>query len=130
MMSRFTFLSKKTLLLFLFVILYCTPAKDSGMKHEKRSSEYTTCLLIQKNVINKAGKIQDYSDYYLRCSIQDYPIKLCESNVTGEQLKPYLNRGISVKMQIKEGMLDHCDENPAYVQSRTGTYVVILEIKE
>lgn len=115
------------------VFLTCNAPGASGgpgMAREKQASKYTTCQLIQKNVINKGGKIQEYSDYYLRCSIQDYPVKLCESSVTGEQLHPYLNQGITVRMEIKEGMLDHCDDNPAYAQSRTGRYAVILEIKE
>ena len=35
---------------------------------------------------------------------------------------------IEVEMEIKDGMLDHCNENPAHTQSRTGTYVVIKKI--
>jgi hypothetical protein len=85
-------------------------------------------MLIEKVFINKGGKITDYKELYLQCSIQDYFIKICESNVTLEDLKPYINSGINIKMEIKDGMWDHCSDDPAYAQSRMGTYVVIKEI--
>ena len=90
----------------------------------------TNCQLIEKEFTNKAGKIETHKELYLRCSIQDYFIKICEGNVTYEELKPYLNKGINVKMEIREGMWDHCEENPSYAQSRTGTYVIIKSIEK
>ena len=88
------------------------------------------CQLIEKTFVNKGGKVTEYTELYLRCSVQDYFIKFCESNVTREDLKPYLNQGISVEVEIKDGMWDHCSEDPAYAQSRTGTYIVIKKIND
>lgn len=101
-------------------------AKEKSMKLS--DSKTTTCQLIEKSFTNKGGKVTEYKELYLRCSIQDYFIKICAGNVTVEQLKPYINSGIEVEMEIKNGMLDHCNTNLAQVQSRTGTYVVINKI--
>ena len=88
----------------------------------------THCQLIEKQFTNKGGKVTEYKELYLRCSVQDYFIKLCEGNVSEDELRPYINLGIEVEMEIRDGMWDHCDENPAYSQSRTGTYVIIKKI--
>jgi hypothetical protein len=93
-----------------------------------KDSKTTTCQLIEKEFINKGGKVTQYKELYLRCSIQDYFIKICAGNVTAEELRPYINNGIEVEMEIKEGMWDHCNDNLAYAQSRIGTYVVINKI--
>jgi hypothetical protein len=92
------------------------------------NSKTIQCYLIEKEFINKGGKITSYKELYLRCSIQDYFIKICAGNVNAEQLKPYINAGIEVEMEIREGMLDHCSDNLAHVQSRIGTYAVIKKI--
>ncbi|PCJ28066.1 MAG: hypothetical protein COA97_01975 [Flavobacteriales bacterium] len=110
----------------------CSETKEvpKGKSMSLTDSKTTTCQLIIKEFTNKGGKVTEYKELYLRCSIQDYFIKICEGNVTAEELKPYIGSGIEVIMEIKEGMLDHCDENPAYSQSRTGTYIVINKIIE
>lgn len=122
---------KNIFLLFIipFLISCKTPETTSTpLKVKDPNSPYTTCVLIEKAFVNKGGKITDYKELYLQCSIQDYFIKICESNVTLEELKPFINSGIKIKMEIKEGMWDHCSNDPAYAQSRMGTYVVIKEI--
>ncbi len=119
------------------IILIIISGFLTSCKNEKESlkagtmdpnAKTTKCQLIEKEFTNKGGKVTEYKELYLRCSIQDYFIKICEGNVSAEQLRPYIESGIEVEMEIKEGMLDHCDENPAYAQSRTGTYVVIKKI--
>lgn len=87
------------------------------------------CMLIEKEFVNKGGKIAVFKELYLRCSIQDYFIKLCESNLTHEELEPFIGKGISVEVEIKDGMWDHCNENEAHVQSRMGPYAVIKAIQ-
>ncbi len=89
---------------------------------------YTTCQLIGKEFVNKAGKMGNFSEYYLRCSVDDYFIKLCESSIKVSDLEPYLNKGITVEMEVKEGLWDHCSNDPAYAQSRIGKYAVIHKI--
>jgi len=105
-----------------------TKSTSTELRVKDPNLPYTICALIEKEFVNKGGKITDYKELYLQCSIQDYFIKICESNVTLEELKPYINSGIKIKMEIKEGMWDHCSDDPAYAQSRMGTYVIIKEI--
>jgi hypothetical protein len=120
---------KKILVAFtiLLSVLSCSETKNISSS-KKIKTETTTCQLIEKNFTHKGGKLTEYKELYLRCSIQDYFIKICEGNVTEEQLKSYLNKGIEVEMEIREGHLDHCEANPAYAQSRMGNYVVINKI--
>ena len=120
-------------LLSVFILINfiaCSETKEvsNGKTMALSDSKTTTCQLIEKQFTNKGGKVTDYKELYLRCSIQDYFIKICAGNITAEQLKPYINSGIEVEMEIKEGMLDHCNANLAYTQSRVGTYVVIKKI--
>lgn len=111
------------------VLISCkSSVKNVNPGHKDPNAKTTTCVLIEKSFINKGGKVTEYKELYLQCSIQDYFIKLCAGNVSRKQLEPYLNSGIEVEMEIKDGMLDHCDTNLAQVQSRTGTYVVIKKI--
>ncbi len=123
---------KKLLLITTLVISFiaCSESKEipEGKSMSLTDSKTTSCQLIEKEFTNKGGKVTEYKELYLRCSIQDYFIKICEGNVTAEQLKPYINSGIEVEMEIRDGMLDHCDDNVAYAQSRTGTYIIIKKI--
>lgn len=98
--------------------------------NEKKASEYTSCQLVEKEFVNKGGKITEYKELYLRCSIQDYFIKICEGKITLKELEKYIDKGITVEMEIKDGLWDHCSDVPAYAQSRMGTYVVIHKIIE
>lgn len=88
----------------------------------------TTCQLIEKDFTHKGGEFTEAKELYLHYSNQDYFIKICESNVTDQELRAYLNSDIKVEMAIKEGLLDHCEAIPEYAQSRIGTYVVIKKI--
>lgn len=117
----------KALILSLSVIFFssCKNVPDANLKEKDPNRSYTTCQLIEKEFINKGGKVTEYKELYLRCSIQDYFIKICESNVDAKTLRKYINKSISVEMEIKEGNWDICTDDPAYAQSRGGTYVVI-----
>ncbi|MBL4667816.1 MAG: hypothetical protein JKY30_00950 [Flavobacteriales bacterium] len=123
-----------TLILFTLIFFACNNTKKTTPKttsHTKTiNTKTTTCQLIEKEFTHKGGDLTEHKEFYLRCSIQDYFIKICESSITKEQLKPYINKGIEVKMEIKTGLLDHCEAIPEYAQSRTGTYVIITKIIE
>jgi hypothetical protein len=125
-MKKLTFLS----FLILSILFSCANKKEiiTGKSMSLNESGTTSCQLIVKELTNKGGKVAEYKEMYLRCSVQDYFIKLCEGNVTAEQLKPFINSGIEVEMEIRHGIWDHCNENVAYAQSRTGPYVVIKSI--
>ena len=124
-------MKKLTLLLFILplILMSCSSSKEPiGNPMSLTDLGTTSCLLIEKDFTNKGGKVTEYKELYLRCSVQDYFIKICESNVSLEDLKPYIGKGITVDMEVKMGMWDHCNENPAYDQSRTGPYAVIKSI--
>ena len=84
-------------------------------------------IVIEKAFVNIKGKVQNKQELYLRCSIQDYYIKFCESKIEQKELVKYLNKSVRVKAIIKDGEWDVCDvDQPA--QSRIGQYIVILEL--
>lgn len=124
----------KTLILILSVGLIffssCKNTSEANLKEKDPNKSHTTCQLVEKEFINKGGKVTEYKELYLRCSIQDYFIKLCDSNVDAKTLRKYLNKSISVEMEVREGMWDICTDDPAYAQSRIGTYVVIKKIAD
>ncbi len=97
-------------------------------KTESKPNIYN-CQLIEKEFINKGGKMGDYKELYLSCSVQDYFIKFCESSITKKDLEPYINKGITVQIEIKDGMWDSCNSGLEQVQSRMGTYIIIKAIK-
>ncbi len=122
----------RTLILFLLIgsifSISCKNAPETNLKEKDPNRPYTSCQLIEKDFINKGGHLTEYKELYLRCSIQDYFIKICESNVDAKTLRKYIDKGINVEMEIKEGSWDICSDDPAYAQSRIGTYVVIKKI--
>jgi len=130
-----TFLMKKLLVISVFSMYIgaCAETKplvkqDTEIKMKVSNSGTTTCQLTEKPFIIKNGVESDIMELYLRCSVQDYFIKLCESDVTAEELKKHLNDGITVEMEIKDGEWDKC-QGDAQMQSRIGTYVTISAIE-
>lgn len=81
--------------------------------------------LIEKDFIIKNGVSAGYTELYLQASIQDYFIKFCESKVTKKELDPFLNKVVSVEVEIKNGNWDICPEDSQEMQSRVGPYVTI-----
>lgn len=128
-MKRFNYL-------FVILLIYsCNSSKEVISVQNKELSKTNSkpniynCQLIEKEFINKIGKSGSFKELYLRCSVQDYFIKFCESTVSKKELEPYINNGISVEIEIKDGMWDDCNESLEQVQSRMGTYIVIKSIK-
>lgn len=118
------------ILMLFFVITSCkNNTKKIALREKSIDSEVTNCQLIEKTFFNKIGVENiEMKELYLRCSIQDYYIKLCETKVHKSDLLKYLNKGISVKMEIREGNWDTCPNDYPNAQSRIGNYVVISEI--
>ncbi len=101
---------------------------SSDMNKQISDPNIFTCQLVEKEFVNKAGKTTGLQEFYLRCSIQDYFIKLCESEVQKEDLVPFLNKGIKVRATVIDGEWDICPDADQELQSRIGKYVVIHEI--
>lgn len=119
---------------FLFGLFFFTTSLH-GMAQggrEMTPSEFTYAELIEVNFSNKIGEASELKELYLRCSVQDYFIKFCESGVTRAQLEPFVNKGIKVKMTVVDGNWDICPGDFQDMQSRTGRYAVIesLELTE
>jgi len=108
--------------LFLVFISFTGSTQED---REMKPSEYTYCELIEVSFTNKMGVDSDVKELYLRCSVQDYFIKFCESKVTREELEPLVNTGIKVKMKIMDGNWDICPDDFQNMQSRVGRYAVI-----
>jgi hypothetical protein len=116
-----------TIIAWLLVGCLKIPVPQENMKKSSKQKG-TSCLLIQKIALSKRGTPFGKGDLYVRCSIQDYFIKVCESNVSREELLPFLNKGITVDMEIRDGEWDRCPNDPEHIQSRIGTYAVIYNI--
>ena len=108
----------------------CKKSKNKTEMNKQPNEEgVITGQLIEKGFTNKVGKSGGFSELYLRCSVQDYFIKLCECEVYKKDLLPYLDKGISVKANIVEfGEWDICPGDNKNMQSRIGSYIVIHEI--
>ena len=96
------------------------------MKKTKTPSNQTHCQVVEKIFVGKDGEPTKQNELYLRCSVQDYFIKFCESEVSNKDVAGYLDGGITVEMEVRDGAWDTCDGLP--IQSRVGTYVVIKKI--
>jgi hypothetical protein len=61
--------------------------------------------IVEKTFYKKNGEPADFKELYLRASVHDYYIKLCESEVTKTELEPYMNQemslGISQSISVK-----------------------------
>lgn len=87
-------------------------------------------LIVEKEAIDERGRPNGFNELYLRLSVDDYFIKLCEGNVTKKQLEPYIEKAIAVEVEIREGAWDICPGGPQEMASRIGKYVVIHRIIE
>ena len=89
--------------------------------------------LVVKYFRKKNGELTDRKELYIRRSIQDYFIKLCESKVSFEDLESYLPeteeeiKVVKLEVEFREGNWDSCDEDEES-QSRVGEYVVVHQI--
>ena len=87
------------------------------------------CVVVEKAFVNKVGKTTEFKELYLRCSIQDYFIKFCESKVSLKKMKKYIDKGLTVTYEVKEGEWDICEGEPE-IQSRIGAYAIVLKINK
>lgn len=129
-MFNFIFMKMINSVAFVCLLLSCSSNKieHTNTNREKKAASFYSCELIEKEFVNKIGKSNGVKELYLRCSVQDYFIKICESNVTAEQLKKHLNRGIKVEIEIKNGSWDICEYTLEQQQSRIGEYIVVSKI--
>ncbi len=121
------------LLGLLIVISACGVSENSTMeKHNKEplsdSKNILGGILVEHPFTSKNGETSEIMELYLRCSVQDYFIKFCESAVTHDQLKPFLNKSVTLEIEMKDGEWDNCLTEDLHVQSRTGKYLAVKSI--
>jgi len=89
--------------------------------------------IVEKHFVKKNGEVTELTEFYIRRSIQDYFIKICESKITKAQLLELVviehdfPEAISMEVEFRNGLLDDCDIDNE-TQSRTGEYVIIHKI--
>ncbi len=142
--TNYLSLSLVALITILCSFMCSNQEKTNQMKPKKRLKtadkiskdgyKIVAAPIVQTSFINKKGLATDKKEYYLRRSIQDYYIKLCESKITEEELTAHLTtiksdiKVLKLEIEYKKGEWDNCEEIPEIVQSRIGEYVIIHKI--
>lgn len=111
-----------------FVLIFST--YNCFSQEKDPNVPYFSCQVIEKPFVIKNGVESDRMEYYLRCSVDDYFIKFCESSVSRKEIEEYVGKGIMVDVEIREGSWDICSGDLEYAQSRIGYYAVIHQILE
>jgi hypothetical protein len=114
------------------MITSCSTPKDqeadttSTENHETMKGK-----IIAKTFVNKGGKeISTIKDLYFETGGETYFIKFMDSDITYEEATALLDQPIEIEGEIRDGLWDISDEDPAYAQSRGGLYLVIKKIVE
>jgi hypothetical protein len=126
---------KQYILVFSLILFSysCGVSENSTMeKHNKEplsdSKNILGGILVEHPFTSKNGETSEIMELYLRCSVQDYFIKFCESEVTPDQLKPFLDKSVTLEIEMKDGEWDNCLTEDLHVQSRTGKYLAVKGI--
>ena len=106
--------------------------KNKELLSSKNSLMTYSGQVVSKTTESKGSKNPNQGDYYFRLSTGDYFIKFCESDVTFDQIAPFIQtefeiKSVTLEIEMKDGEWDNCKE-PGYVQSRIGPYLVINKI--
>lgn len=143
-------LHKTTPLLILFASLTLGSSSCSTPKNNDNSSEESTLTydelttiestdlnakitlkgkITSETFVNKGGKeISTIQDLYFDSDGSTYFIKFMASNISYEEALELIDQPIEIEGELRDGMWDIPDENPAYAQSRGGLYLVILKV--
>ena len=86
--------------------------------------------IIAKTFVNKGGKeISSIKDLYFETHDETYFIKFMDSNISYEEALELLDQPIAIEGELRDGLWDISDEDPAYAQSRVGVYLIIHQVK-
>jgi hypothetical protein len=125
--------------LFFFILLFqCTtsanlsPDMQAEQNRKATAAKEYTGTLIEITFVNKGGKVmEDIKELYFKINEDEiYFIKFSytEGSITAADLRPHLNKTITIQGEIKDGLWDVQDDNPMEAQSRIGKYLVVLSI--
>jgi hypothetical protein len=126
-----------TILCLLIISCTTTTSVNSESKinppEENLSGSQYTGTLIEKTFVNKGGKeFNHIKELYFKLSAEEiYFIKYLytEGSVTANDLRPYINKPITILGEIKEGLWDVTGDSPPEAQSRIGKYIIIYRIE-
>ena len=113
----------------LLILFQCKPS--AVMPNE--TTKIVRYPIVEKMVFNQNGENTGLKGYYLQQSMKDYYIKICESEVTQEEIKKALDKqsglikALTLEVIYREGNLDQCDDHE--VAGRIGDYVIIKSIR-
>jgi len=128
---------KMSIILLAFITFSCVGNKSNQLEQNSKSksiqsigNEYIklTGLLIQKKYADLSGKRFDENEWYLRCSVQDYFIKFCESEISKKEIDNlYVGEfeAITIEVKIKNGNWDDCTDK---LKNRNGKYIILHKI--
>ena len=104
---------------------------ESNRTMEKRlkspDDKSMTGHIVEKPFVNKVNQPTGVMELYFRASIQDYFIKFCESELTREELEPFIDKAVTVNADVVDGEWDNCDGIDMQ-QSRMGRYMIIKKL--
>lgn len=147
MKMKNTKITEKVMIILLLVVpilFSCSTSHEAQMPVREMQPDLSTSdstyiissPLVEKKFVMKNGKEMEFTEWYIRRSVQDYYIKFCESTITRKDLENALNaqgeslhKILKLEIQYKEGTWDICDDN-LMQQSRIGKYVIIHKIIE
>ena len=127
-------------LLILSVILSCERKNNNAVNINKTKDKMPvenrriiSAPIVRKPFIKKNGEKTNRMEFYLRRSIQDYFIKICECKVDENELSAHVPinsdeiHTLRMDIEFRNGAWDDCDPNEEN-ESRMGEYAVIHRI--
>lgn len=121
----------KNLSIFLLILgTACTMAKSNSGEKKAQDPEHLKMSgeIVEHQFIKKNGEPADFTELYFRASVQDYFIKFCESSVSLNELKPFVDKVVTIEAEIKNGHWDICPGDEQEAQSRVGYYIVVKKL--
>lgn len=138
-MNMKRFLSLLLVNLFACMCILGQSATNMKKQKDKKTGENRyeiSAELVRKEFVNKGGKKTARYEFFVRRSVQDYFIKICEGEVKRKYLEEiYASFGdtmikmVNVEISFQEGMWDICEADTE-VQSRVGPYAVLYSISK
>ncbi len=114
-----------TLLISIVCIVSCNSPKNGSTIDNKKEVK---AEVVQEQFTNKGGRdIDGVYDYFLKYENKKMFIKFMDSDITFEQIEPFIGKKATFEISERQGLWD---TNDPEVQSRVGEYVVIWKIIE
>lgn len=119
--------------ILLFYLLGLLIINIHAMKNNDHINSDTLTLkgkIVKESMENKKGqKLEGVQDYYFASGNKSYFIKTVVGNFSKQDLdKIGFTKEITIQCILKTGTWDIGPDDPSYAATRTGEYIIILEI--